>query len=91
VQEALTNCIKHAGPARATVRLCYGRDDLELQVLDDGRGVVGWRDPDRENGGHGMIGMRERVAVFGGQLDVGPRPGGGFRVDARLPLEPVGP
>jgi signal transduction histidine kinase len=91
VQEALTNCIKHAGPARATVRLCFGRDELELQVSDDGRGVVGWYDPDREDGGHGLIGMRERVAVFGGNLEVGPRPGGGFRVDARLPLEPAGP
>jgi signal transduction histidine kinase len=90
VQEALTNCIKHAGAAKATVRLCYGREDLELQVLDNGRGVVGWRDSGRENGGHGLIGMRERVAVFGGSLDVGPRPGGGFRVDARLPLEPAG-
>jgi signal transduction histidine kinase len=90
VQEALTNCLKHAGAAKAIVRLCYGREDLELQVLDDGRGVVGLRDPGRENGGHGLIGMRERVAVFGGNLDVGPRPGGGFKVDARLPLEPAG-
>ena len=90
VQEALTNCLKHAGAAKAIVHLCYGREDLELQVLDDGRGVVGLRDADRENGGHGLIGMRERVAVFGGNLDVGPRPGGGFKVDARLPLEPAG-
>jgi signal transduction histidine kinase len=90
VQEALTNCIKHAGAAKATLRLCYGREDLQLQVLDDGRGAVGWRDPGREHGGHGLIGMRERVAVFGGHLDVGPRPGGGFKVDARLPLEPAG-
>jgi signal transduction histidine kinase len=90
VQEALTNCIKHAGAAKATLRLCYGREDLQLQVFDDGRGAVGWRDPGREHGGHGLIGMRERVAVFGGHLDVGPRPGGGFKVDARLPLEPAG-
>jgi signal transduction histidine kinase len=90
VQEALTNCLKHAGAAKAIVRLCYGREDLELQVLDDGRGVVGLREEGRENGGHGLIGMRERVAVFGGDLDVGPRPGGGFKVDARLPLEPAG-
>jgi signal transduction histidine kinase len=90
VQEALTNCLKHAGAAKAIVHLCYGREDLELQVLDDGRGVVGLRDAGRENGGHGLIGMRERVAVFGGNLDVGPRPGGGFKVDARLPLEPAG-
>jgi signal transduction histidine kinase len=90
VQEALTNCLKHAGAAKAIVHLCYGREDLELQVLDDGRGVVGLREEGRENGGHGLIGMRERVAVFGGNLDVGPRPGGGFKVDARLPLEPAG-
>jgi signal transduction histidine kinase len=90
VQEALTNCLKHAGAAKAIVRLCYGREDLELQVLDDGRGVVGLRDASRENSGHGLIGMRERVAVFGGNLDVGPRPGGGFKVDAQLPLEPAG-
>ncbi|HEX6673962.1 MAG TPA: sensor histidine kinase [Actinomycetes bacterium] len=89
VQEALTNCIKHAGPARATVLLRYRRDELELQVSDDGRGVVGWSDPERGDGGHGLIGMRERVAVLGGNLEVGPRPGGGFRVDARLPLEPA--
>jgi signal transduction histidine kinase len=91
VQEALTNCIKHAGPARATVRLRYGRDALELRVSDDGRGVVGWYDGDREDGGHGLIGMRERVSVLGGNLEVGPRPGGGFLVDARLPLEPASP
>ena len=91
VQEALTNCIKHAGPARATVRLRYGRDQLELQVSDDGRGVIGWYDGDREDGGHGLIGMRERVAFLGGNLEVGPRPGGGFLVDARLPLEPASP
>jgi len=91
VQEALTNCIKHAGPARATVRLRYGCDQLELQVSDDGRGVIGWYDGDREDGGHGLIGMRERVAFLGGNLEVGPRPGGGFLVDARLPLEPASP
>jgi signal transduction histidine kinase len=91
VQEALTNCIKHAGPARATVLLRYRRDELELQVSDDGRGVIGWQDGDREDGGHGLIGMRERVAVLGGNLRIGPRPGGGFLVDARLPLEPASP
>ena len=91
VQEALTNTLKHAGPATALVRLCYGERELELQVLDDGRGMAGWRgpdpDPERGTGGNGLIGMRERVALFGGALEVGPRPGGGFLVDARLPLE----
>jgi signal transduction histidine kinase len=83
VQEALTNSLKHAGPARATVRICYGRAALEVQVWDDGRGANGRVDGE----GHGLIGMRERVALFGGELEVGPRPGGGFRVAARLPLE----
>jgi signal transduction histidine kinase len=89
VQEALTNSLKHAGPARATVRVCYGSRALEVQVWDDGRGRNGRvADDGRLDGdGHGLIGMRERVALFGGALEVGPRPGGGFRVAARLPLE----
>jgi signal transduction histidine kinase len=89
VQEALTNSLKHAGPARATVRVCYGRQALEVQVWDDGRGRNGRvaEDGRLDGDGHGLIGMRERVALFGGALEVGPRPGGGFRVAARLPLE----
>jgi signal transduction histidine kinase len=83
VQEALTNSLKHAGPARATVRIRYSGRALEVHVWDDGRGRNGSPDGD----GHGLIGMRERVALFGGALEVGPRPGGGFRVAARLPLE----
>jgi signal transduction histidine kinase len=87
VQEALTNTLKHAGASRADVSVRYVEDALELQVVDDGRGA----DPvngDGEAGGHGLIGMRERVALFGGSLNVGPRPGGGYAVDARLPIEP---
>jgi signal transduction histidine kinase len=81
VQEALTNSLKHAGPATATVRLRYGTEALEVEVSDDGRGAG-------TNGdGHGLIGMRERVALFGGALEVGTRPGGGFQVAARLPLD----
>ena len=87
VQEALTNAIKHAGPAHAEVRLCYGTDTLELVVSDDGRGA----DCDEVEGngtsGHGIVGMRERVSLFGGDLQVGNRPGGGFTVRATLPLE----
>ena len=87
VQEALTNALKHAGPARAHVRLRYGERALELEVLDDGRGsAADHRDDDR---GHGLIGMRERVALSGGELTAGPRRGGGFEVRATLPLEPV--
>ncbi|HZB72345.1 MAG TPA: sensor histidine kinase [Acidimicrobiales bacterium] len=83
VQEALTNSVKHAGPARASVVLRYGEHALELEVVDDGRGP---RAPSA--GGHGLVGMRERTALLGGELDVGPAPGGGFAVRARLPLEP---
>ena len=83
VQEALTNTLKHAGPARADVRVCHRPRELELTVTDDGAGAGA------SNGsgpGHGLIGMRERVALFGGSFDAGPRPGGGYRVHARLPL-----
>ncbi|MGZ6963270.1 MAG: sensor histidine kinase [Acidimicrobiia bacterium] len=81
VQEALTNVLKHAGPARVQIRIDYEPDALALEVADDGRGVNG-----RANGvGHGLMGMRERVGVYGGTFDAGPRPGGGFRVRVRLP------
>jgi signal transduction histidine kinase len=83
VQEALTNTIKHAGPARAEVRIAYGPDALTVVVADDGRGAGFEPGP----GGHGIAGMRERVTVYDGDLDAGPHPGGGFRVRARLPLE----
>ena len=83
IQEALTNTIKHAGPARAEVRLAYEPGTLTVVVADDGRGAGFEQGP----GGHGLAGMRERVAVCDGDFDAGPRPGGGFRVRARLPLE----
>jgi signal transduction histidine kinase len=86
VQEALTNVVKHAGPARAQVVVGYRDQDVTVEVTDDGRGVVAPTGDGRAGVGHGLIGMRERVAVFGGDLEVGPRPGGGFRVAARLPL-----
>jgi signal transduction histidine kinase len=85
VQEALTNVTRHAGPATATVRVSYGDRDLTLQVDDDGRGQQGHgREP---GSGKGITGMRERAAALGGDLDAAPRPGGGFRVQARLPLD----
>ena len=87
VQEALTNTLKHAGPATATVRLCYGDRALELQVTDDGRGGAADRSGDGRR--HGLIGMRERVALYGGELNVGPRRGGGYEVKATLPLAAV--
>jgi signal transduction histidine kinase len=81
VQEALTNVLKHAGPARVEVRIGYETDALALEVADDGRGVNG-----RSAGeGHGLVGMRERVAVYGGVFEAGPQPGGGFRVRVLLP------
>ena len=84
VQEALTNVTKHAGEASATVRVSYGDRDLTVQIEDDGRGPV----PGGAAGsGKGLMGMRERVAALGGELEAGPRPEGGFRVRARLPME----
>jgi signal transduction histidine kinase len=91
VQEALTNVLKHAGAARAEVVLGYGEQDLTIEVTDDGRGAAGAGGAGRPGIGHGLLGLRERVALFGGDLEVGPRPGGGFRVAARLPLEPGRP
>jgi signal transduction histidine kinase len=86
VQEALTNVTRHAGPATATVRVSYGERDLTVEVDDDGRGHPA---ASRDGGGKGIVGMRERVATLGGDLQAGPRPGGGFRVLARLPLDGV--
>jgi signal transduction histidine kinase len=86
VQEALTNVVKHAGPARAQVAIRYLDHEVVVEVTDDGRGAAAPTGDGRARVGHGLIGMRERVAVFGGDLEVGPRPGGGFRVAARLPL-----
>lgn len=85
IQEALTNALKHAGPAHASVKVRHWMDSLELEITDDGRGASGKGAGDDE-GGRGLIGMRERVGLFGGELSVGPRPGGGFRVHVRLPL-----
>jgi signal transduction histidine kinase len=86
VQEALTNVVKHAGSARAQVVVGYGDQDVTVEVTDDGRGAVTSASDGRVGTGHGLIGMRERVQAFGGDMEVGPRPGGGFRVAARLPL-----
>jgi signal transduction histidine kinase len=87
LQESITNAIRHAGPARVTVSVTYGPDELELRVADDGHGP---RDAGRGGGdaGRGIVGMRERAALLGGELTAGPRPGGGFQVRACLPLPP---
>jgi signal transduction histidine kinase len=82
VQEALTNALKHAGDARASVYVRYGEDSLELEIVDDGAGVQA----PVASGGQGLVGMRERVALYGGRLDAGRRPTGGFRVRVLLPV-----
>jgi signal transduction histidine kinase len=86
VQEALTNVVKHAGPATATVTLTFG-DALDIEVNDDGRGAAAGLSAGLPGAGHGMAGMRERVAMLNGKLVAGPRPGGGYRVHAMIPLE----
>ena len=83
VQEALTNTLKHAGRASASVGVSYRPGEVELSICDDG--AAGPREPWRDAPGHGLIGMRERARLFGGSLDAGPSPTGGFRVRAVLP------
>jgi signal transduction histidine kinase len=105
VQEALTNVIKHASHARSVVRIEYLPCELLIDVADDGRpadpaaagaaaaagsGSGPARSQPPGTGGRGLIGLRERIAIYGGDLDAGPRPGGGWRVRAKIPLEPVG-
>jgi signal transduction histidine kinase len=85
VQEALTNVTRHAGKATATVLVGYGDGELTVQVDDDGRGPSA--NASGPGGGKGIVGMRERVAALGGDLQAGARPGGGFRVRARFPLD----
>jgi signal transduction histidine kinase len=82
VQESLTNTRKHGGPgASAQVLLRYCEDVLVLQITDDGRGAAAAAD----GAGHGLTGMRERVALYNGTLQAGPKPGGGYQVTATLP------
>jgi signal transduction histidine kinase len=83
VQEGLTNTLKHAPGAHAEVVVRYGENGVEVEVSDDGVGANG----SRPDGGHGLVGMRERVALYGGSLDAGPRDGGGFVLRAQLPVE----
>jgi signal transduction histidine kinase len=82
VQEALTNALKHAGDARASVRVRYGDDSLELEVVDDGAGAQA----ELASGGHGLVGMRERVALYGGRFEAGRHAAGGFTVRVLLPI-----
>jgi signal transduction histidine kinase len=88
IQESLTNTRKHAGCGSAVVRLGYAPGALRLAVEDEGNAVT--RDTGYVPAGHGIVGMRERVAALGGQLSAGPRPEGGYRVCAELPLRAAG-
>jgi signal transduction histidine kinase len=91
VQEALTNVIKHAGPAHAQVLVRHEPDGVALEVTDDGRGGPAANGNGNGRGaghGHGLLGIRERVAVLGGSVETEPRTGGGYRVAARLPYRP---
>jgi signal transduction histidine kinase len=83
VQEALTNVVRHAVPARAQLRITVRADVVRLEIVDDGAPRAGGPPGHR---GHGMIGMQERAALYGGDLDAGPLPGGGWRVAAHLPF-----
>jgi signal transduction histidine kinase len=84
VQEALTNALKHAGPATASVRIAYHAHEVQLEIVDDGRGGG-----PGGGSGHGLVGMRERAALYGGEIAAGALAEGGFRVWARLPLDRV--
>jgi signal transduction histidine kinase len=84
VQEALTNVVRHAGPSRARVQISYRPSELSIEVTDDGPSGQAPSPMSRTGSGHGLIGMRERAALFGGQLSAGPY-AGGFRVTASLP------
>jgi signal transduction histidine kinase len=90
-QEALTNTLKHAGPARAELVVRYGRDALEVTAVDDGYGAEPTANGPGHPGGQGLVGMRERVSLFGGELRAGARPEGGFVVWARFPLQARSP
>ncbi len=82
VQEALTNARKHSNASHTEVHLRYNKDGLEVEVSDDGQGAAAV-----DEGGHGLVGMRERVSIFGGEFEAGPRVEGGFRLRARLPVQ----
>ena len=82
VQEGLTNSLKHAKANSADITVRYGGDDLELEVRDNGVGAAA-----SDGLGHGLVGIQERVKIYGGEMSAGAAPGGGFVLTARLPLE----
>jgi signal transduction histidine kinase len=85
LQESITNVIRHAGPARVSVSVAGGVDDVRIRVVDNGRGASR---PSADGAGRGIVGMRERCELLGGHLTAGPRPAGGFEVRACLPVQP---
>ncbi len=88
IQEALTNVVKHAGRASARVAVRYAEDTLDIEVSDDGRGAAApLLNREEDDSGHGLVGMQERVALYGGKLETGPLFPGGYRVHASFPLE----
>jgi len=86
VQEGLTNSLRHSGANRAEVTVDYRPDELRLEVRDDGRGADAPASARTDRHGHGLIGIRERVNMFGGEMSAGPAPGGGYLVRARIPV-----
>jgi signal transduction histidine kinase len=86
VQEGLTNALKHAGAGRADVIVRYRAGELQIDVRDDGAGAV-----PGDGLGHGLVGVRERVKLYGGEMQAGAVAGGGFLLRTRLPLEGYGP
>jgi signal transduction histidine kinase len=86
VQEGLTNVRKHAGPAHARVSIRYQPDNLDIEIRDDGHATDGSR-----TAGHGLVGVRERVGLLGGRIDVGPDAAGGFVLHACIPFDPPHP
>jgi signal transduction histidine kinase len=82
IQESLTNVVRHARATSAQIAIAYRPAEVEIEIIDDGVQLV---PPERAGSGSGLIGMRERATALGGELDASPRPGGGFRVRARLP------
>jgi signal transduction histidine kinase len=89
VQEALTNVLKHAPAASTAVRIAYRDDDLLIEVTDDGTALTVRESGGERGSGRGLLGLRERIAIYGGSLEAGPRPGVGWRVRATIPLAAV--
>jgi signal transduction histidine kinase len=90
VQEGLTNALKHAHASEAHVHIGYGADELRIQVSDDGDGVAAADDRIAGEVGHGLVGVRERVKLYGGEMTAGAANGGGFRLTTSLPLSGYG-